>query len=862
MKFHRNGLGIVSLVPLDSKKLIELQRQAAGLVESLVGFADDRVCERVLDEFPDLRSHPEAVLELIYLEHVLRSERGHGATLAELQSRFPNFATDIERLMCVDEAMRHPRDGESLATVDRRSDPKTVASIDEKPEPLEESFTGRGPRRIGRYEILDVIGRGGMGIVYRARQQGLDRLVALKTLNVLADLDETIGARFESEARLAAKLQHNNIVRIYEIGQDRGTPFFSMELVSGGDLAQATRHQSLDAQQAARLLEVLARAVHYAHRQGVIHRDLKPANILLSPIQNQGASESWGHGKLESEAFRLGSPTGFDDAHFEPKIADFGLATSVTAEVQKTEGGFQGTPSYMAPELMDTRKVVLGPSCDVYSLGAILYDTLAGRPPFQAPTIVETIHQVISSEPLPLRSIVPGLPRDLETICLKCLSKDPSHRYATALEFADDLNRFLSNRPILARRASMITQSWKWARRNPSLAGLIAAMFVATIGISWFAWPAQQSASGERRERLKGDLLAYGRQIALSNFELSMQNVKRSREHLAATDPTYRQWEWDYLDRLTREPYWESSKSDLPIMSVAISPDGKYVAGGYGIWAQNQSEPIRVWNVESNELVWELNQHPSGVCDLVFSQDGRWLLSTGAVWSSSPAKDSRQKGGAILWNLANGEPMLSVPDIDGKVCRFAPDGESFLVGNFQGQVFEYTISEGKPRRRFQAGRSMVLDIVFDGDGKRMLISNRDGNIVLFDYETGRETHRVSATGDPRNIAWRPRSESFTVGKWGGEMQEYLIEENGLRPMRPTRRSQLPHLSFSPDGLSILIAVAGESIELRDSTNDRVLRRVHGLSQHIRSMAMDRFGRRVAVGHADGRISVCDLTYHN
>jgi eukaryotic-like serine/threonine-protein kinase len=307
--------------------------------------------------------------------------------------------------------------------------------------------------RVANYEILGVLGRGAVGVVYKARQLGLNRLVALKMLLAGTHAGQRELMRFRIEAEAVARLHHPNIVQVYEVGEHDGLPFFSLEFVEGGSLHQKMDGKPLPPREAAKTVEVLARAIHYAHQHNIIHRDLKPANVLLT---SDGV----------------------------PKITDFGLAKRLeqTNESSKTRTGtLMGTPSYMSPEQAAGRTRDIGPLSDQYTLGAILYELLTGRPPFLGATMLETILQVRMQEPVPPTQLQATTPRDLEVICLKCLQKEPGKRYANAGELADDLRRFLNGEPIRARPVSMWERSWRWCRRNPVVACLYAAVSVLAM---------------------------------------------------------------------------------------------------------------------------------------------------------------------------------------------------------------------------------------------------------------------------------------------------------------------------------------------------------------------------------------------
>lgn len=317
------------------------------------------------------------------------------------------------------------------------------------------------------YEVLGELGRGGMGVVYQAWQVGLQRVVALKMILTGSQAGPHELARFRAEAEAIARLQHPNIVQIYDVGTTAGRPYFVLEYVAGGTLAERLRGQPQPAQGAAQLVETLARAVHAAHASGVIHRDLKPANILLA---GGGWRLEGGESKADHSSTHHPPP-----ATLHPKITDFGLAKCADAAYAATvTGELLGTPSYMAPEQAMVPRPPIGPAVDIYALGAILYELLTGRPPFTGETPLTTVLQVLHDEPVSVTSLQPNVPRDLETICHKCLRKEPAKRYASALELAEDLQRFCRDEPIRARPVRAVERLWRWVRRHPRSAGFLA----------------------------------------------------------------------------------------------------------------------------------------------------------------------------------------------------------------------------------------------------------------------------------------------------------------------------------------------------------------------------------------------------
>jgi serine/threonine-protein kinase len=383
-------------------------------------------------QLPELGPVQELSVELIAQEYHVRHLFGDRPVVEHYIQRFPGRDDTLRAaLQAEDETLAKLRAGEPTPTTRQRAGPETKPTLP-------------------GYQILDELGRGGMGVVYKARHVALNRIVALKMILGGSYASPAELARFRREATAVAQLQHPNIVQIYEVGEHQGLPYFSLEFVENGSLDSKLKGNPVAVRQAAQIVETLARAVDAAHQKGIIHRDLKPANVLVT--------RDW-----------------------TLKVTDFGLAKKLDEAGKTSTGVIMGTPSYMAPEQASGETKGIGPAADIYALGSILYQLLTGRPPFKAATTWDTIVQLLSAEPVPPSQLQPKLPRDMETICLKCLHKTPAKRYGSAAELAEDLRRFRAGEPIQARPIGRLERTWRWCKRNPAVAGLLVVMAVLLV---------------------------------------------------------------------------------------------------------------------------------------------------------------------------------------------------------------------------------------------------------------------------------------------------------------------------------------------------------------------------------------------
>ena len=565
-------------------------------------------------------------------------------------------------------------------------------------------------RRFGDYELQSELARGGMGVVYKARQISLNRTVALKMIltGQLASAQEV--QRFQMEARAAAALDHPNIIPIYEVGEHDGQQFFSMKLIEGGSLSQRIPQFVHDPKSAARVLAAVARAVHFAHQRGILHRDLKPANVLLDPELN-------------------------------PYVMDFGLAKRVEEDSGLTQSGtVVGTASYMPPEQASGQTKYLTTASDTYSLGAILYEMLTAHPPFKGETVLSTLMKVRNDEPEPPQKLNPRVDRDLATICLKCLEKEPAKRYASAEALADDLGRWMKGEPIAARPATARERFVKWVRRRPAAAALIGVSIIAALALLggglWYnaqlrverdratkAAAEAEKQSLDARRRLADSLLAQGNALCLAGRFLEGEDrygdarkilTELGESTLLAEVGLFEAYERSALPVRTLSGHKEI------VQSVAISQDGRLALSGSG------DKTLRSWEVPTGRVLQTFVGHESTVNCVVL------LLGEQQVLSGS--SDSTVK----LWDVATGREVRTFRGHTESVSSVAAAGKFVLSGSADKTMKLWDMATGQELRTFTGHKERVSSIALSFDGKLALSGGRDMTLRLWDVATGQE----------------------------------------------------------------------------------------------------------------------------
>jgi formylglycine-generating enzyme required for sulfatase activity len=591
------------------------------------------------------------------------------------------------------------------------------------------------------YEILEEIGRGGMGVVFKARQPGLGRLVALKRIHAGRETRPESLARFRREADAVARLDHPNIVRIYEVGEQDGQPYLALEYVAGGTLRERLAGNPLVPAAAADLVETLARAIAHAHQAGIVHRDLKPANVLLQPLATKSHEDKEGEPKAGSSDPSFGDFSCLSSP-FLPKITDFGLAKLLDNEAAQTQtGDVLGTPAYMAPEQAAGPAHAVGRAADVYALGAILYEALTGRPPFQGATVLDTLEQVRTQEPVPPSRLQPKVPRDLETICLKCLQKEPAQRYRSALALADDLHRFRGGEPIVARPVGPLRRAVKWARRRPAVAGLLAALLAVTcLGLGLVLWQwreavealarEDQARAGRAQAKVQALLKAAPQAVPaiLQDLESSQSEVlprlrqlweqpglaERERLRaglgLLASDPAA------VKDRLYARMLADPDPAEVLLLRDALRPHGTEFSAG----------------------LWRLAEAPATPAGKRF----RALVVLAAFDAGSPRW--QQAGAAAVEQLLNADRLHLGNWADG----LRPVHEALLrplAAAFRGRQAEQRLVAASLLADYAANRpALLVELALDADARQhaMLLTrlkaHRDTVVPLLEAEIARQ----------------------------------------------------------------------------------------------------------------------------
>jgi eukaryotic-like serine/threonine-protein kinase len=750
------------------------------------------------------------------------------AYLAQIERLDQGMAERVRRLLIADGATHSFLDFPSAERLNKPEAKHTpilklnstqigfsTSSSESEGSPLDPEF----PRDfVAGYEIEAVLGRGGMSVVYQARHVALKRLVALKMMLVGAHASPEQRARFRVEAEAVARLQHPNIVQIHEVGESSGYPYCALEYVAGGTLAEKLGGKPMPPKIAAQLVQILARAMQLAHSRNVVHRDLKPANIMMT---TDGT----------------------------PKITDFGLARQLDQDNSNTRTGvLMGTPSYMAPEQASGHAHEAGPPADVYALGAILYDCLTGHPPFQGKTLTVILDQVLSQEPVSPSRLTSGVPIDLETICLKCLRKEPENRYASAQELAEELARFQNGEPILARPISQFERTAKWVKRNPALtvsllivaivlsvvtaASVLVAERFREMALTQSDLAAKETASRiaseEARDYSRREL--YHAESTLAMRLLGQPgSQERQQSHVArwAEEPESANlfgWEWRLSQNLAKSRA-TTYLVDRGAKALEFSPDGKTLAVGDRGITLLDSETMQLrqqWDcgADIEDLQWE----QSGSRIAISSRNRVSLFDTqtgNTVWQQAANSYPRmtwdplsrwvaysdRRHSCRIADSKTGETIQTLKEID-EAFAFSPDGSQFVAAVISPDQTHslrfWRTSDWTAIRTVPIGVDFVYAMIWSPYGKQLAVGTAVGEVIFFDSTTGNRTHSLESNGLAcGSLAWKNDGQLLAASQFGGTIRVWECASWSEVPLVRTNASNSRVIRWRPTGKELL-----------------------------------------------------------
>lgn len=873
--------------PVSAAGVSGLLREACADLVRRLRNGESAAAEQYFTTFPALADDPDAAVELIYSEFALLDELGRAPDEATFLTRFPRWQAKLRRQFDIHRLLNGATEDEAQPT---------TGSAGAATGPARTVATDAPAERFGAYEIVRPLGRGGMGTVYLAIHGELGRLAALKILNTPAIGDPRSVERFRSEVRSAAALGHPGIVQLYELGESSaGRQFAAFEYVEGGTLRAALGGRPRAPFEAVDLVRRLAEAVACAHRAGIVHCDLTPANIFLTRDGDPKIGD-FGLARLPRTAVDLSSP--------ELESTDASIRSDVAPgdEVAESDGGssfvLAGTPGYLAPERIEHPEVAT-PEVDVYGLGAVLYELLTGRAPHVGSSPWETLRQAKEFDPPSPRQLVPGIPRDAATICLKCLAREPARRYADAAALAADLQRFRSGEPIAARPVGVVERGWKWARRRPgsavALVSTCAALATLLVGGAWYnvrlrsaldrtvtqqrQIDAQRDELQQRLERQRRDLFTLQLNQAEALLERAPHQSRALLEDRTHCPIELRDFAWGLLLRRASQERRTFLGHAAPVLAATTASDGRLVTAA-------ADDRVRLWDVRSGTTTNEWTVDTSEAAHVVLSPDGRRLAAAGpdgslAIWSlQTPEAVERrlvghagriaalaffpdgkwlasagEEGDVAVWD-PSGALVASIPTAEaGEILSLAaaPDGLHVAVGLVGRRLKVIDVVSGAVRREWNDAGSAAVQ--YFADGRSLLSSDLvDGRISVWNVADGKLRKSVDAPGVVlRTIAVDRAGRRLAHADADQTLRVVEIESGQTIAEYRGHADRIGALAFVDAGAAIVSASDDHTVKLWDVPGRRLFEVVEADESKTLTAAIDHAGARLAAAGYDTTI---------
>ena len=729
--------------------------------------------------------------------------------------------------------------------------------------------------KFGRFTVLRELGRGGYGVVFLARDEELNRKVALKVPHAFVLTRPELESRFKQEARAAAVLDHPNIVQVYEAGTVGPIAYIASAYCPGVNLAEwlLKRRDLMSYQDAASVIEVLALAIQHAHQRGVLHRDLKPANVILQAelSATEFSVNARGHDTISPDPILFDAA--LDLTKWTPRITDFGLAKTLgEGSFETISGAVLGTPSYMAPEQARGVSSPFEHRADIYSLGAMLYQLLTGKVPFQGNSPVETLHQVINQDVVRPSRLRPSIPRDLETICLKCLEKDPRARYETAEALAGDLHHYLRSEPILARPNSRLELFGRACRRKPLLAALSTALFLSVFvgfivitllyrlsekrgkGLSNALGQSIRANAEANAQRGKSDRLLYLNDIAFAQSEVEY-NVDRAQLLLDACKPSHKHWEWYHLQAHCNSFMLSFEGHRSAVTTCKFSPDGGMLATGGATWRSSGLHEVILWDLRKGAEIRRLSVGTYSIMSVAFHPNGNWLAVAEYNWNpgtSGTVKVYSIGDGALIANLTEAKQSFDL--------EFAPDGSRLIAVTGQGKVAHYeTAHWGLERSSFAHDRENIFAVAIHPAGRIFATGARNGTVEIRDIEAGGLLHSIENLMDVRDLKFTPDGKLLVIATFSGTLKIWDVENQSSSMEYAPREGGLGKIDLSPDGQKLAMSGGKAGPQIRNLRTGFVLQNFSSHNKHTSCVAFSPDGSMFATSGTNGKVRIWDLT---